>query len=95
LPAAKRDVANIIHYISDTLDAPRTALNFLEAVENAENEIKNNPYAFHRYQGTGKLKNEYRVKHVKNYSVFYTISGRLVTIRRVLYSKMNIAAILR
>ena len=96
LPIAKKDMDDIIYYISNNLKnssaAKQLAKNFIEGA----NKIIDFPYGFSVYQKFGSLKNEYRSIKIKKFLMFYTIdeNKKIITIVRVLYQKMNINSIL-
>ncbi|MFZ5598240.1 MAG: type II toxin-antitoxin system RelE/ParE family toxin, partial [Bacillota bacterium] len=49
------------------------------------------PYSCRVYQPVKPLEHEYRILHVKNYAVFYTVKEqeKLVEIFRVIYTKRD------
>ena len=69
LPVAKSDIENIILYISEKLSSPKTALNLLDAFEQAANALKVFPYAHEIYKFSKPLLKEYRYVAVKNYII--------------------------
>ena len=96
LPVAKSDIENIVLYISKKLSSPKTALNLLDAFEQAANALKVFPYAHEVYKFSKPLSKEYRYVTVKNYIIFYTVfeDKKVVEIRRVLYGKMDFSKII-
>ncbi|MCL2747368.1 MAG: type II toxin-antitoxin system RelE/ParE family toxin [Oscillospiraceae bacterium] len=73
LPVAKRDINEIILYISDTLDAPQAALELLDALETGIDHLKEFPYMCRLYDIGLSLEFEYRALPVKNYLVYYVV----------------------
>ena len=70
LPSAKRDLNNIIYYISDHLKATKAAMDLLDALEAAILGLKQFPYSYRVYQPIKSLEDEYRLLPVKNYAVY-------------------------
>ena len=97
LPLAKKDIDEIIWYISNKLKnqtaAKKLAQDFIVGINN----ILDFPYGASVYQTNEKLKNEYRSIKIKNFLMFYIINEqeKIITITRVLYKKMNINEILQ
>ena len=94
LPLALDDLKDIVKYIAHKLEAPRAAEKLIAKVDREVKKISDNPFRCHVYAPLEKLKYEYRVLNIDNYSLFYVIEKEKVEIHRVLYSKMNITQIL-
>ena len=96
LPVAKKDMDNIIYYISNNLKNRTAARNMANSFIKGANSILKFPYGSSVYKLTKKLEHEYRSVKIKNFLMFYTINEKekLVTIVRVLYQKMDINNIL-
>ncbi len=96
LPIAKKDIDDIIYYISHNLKNITASKKLRDLFMNSLDYIIEFPYGSAVYQLGSKLKNEYRSYKVKNFLMFYTINEqeKIITIVRVLYEKMNINAIL-
>ncbi len=96
LPIAKKDVDNIIYYISNNLKNITAARKLRDLFVDSIDKILEFPYDNPIYQQVNFLKNEYRSFKVKNFLMFYTINeqDRIITIVRVLYRKMDISKIL-
>ena len=97
LPVADQDLAEIFTYIAVDLTAPQAATNLLEKMDQAIESLKTFPYAHAVYQPT-KLQPqimpfEFRSLIVNSYLIFYYITGNIVTIARVIYSKQDIQGI--
>ena len=91
LPTARRDMIDIVQYISQELKNPIAAERLaVEMVEAAE-KILIFPYAAPVYLPIRSLKHEYRKILVQNYLIFYWIdeSKKLVTVARILYARRN------
>jgi len=95
LPLALDDLKNIFRYISYELEAPRAAENLLVKIDKEILKIMENPFRCHIYYPLEKLKYDYRVLHINNYSLFYVIEKEKVVIHRVIYSKRDISEILK
>ena len=94
LPLALSDLEEIFRYICTTLEAPAAANNLRSEIDNAVQNLCLFPYAHGVYRTEKALKNEYRKVTVKNFSVFYTVTGDIVEIHRVIYSKRNMDMLL-
>ena len=94
LPLALDDLKGIIRYISNELEAPKAAENLLIKIDKEVKKIEDNPFRCHLYLPIEKLKHEYRILNVNNYSLFYVIGKEKIEIHRVIFSKRNIQQIL-
>jgi addiction module RelE/StbE family toxin len=94
LPLALDDLKEIVEYITNELEAPRAAENFILKVNKEVPKLANNPFRCHVYFSPIKLNYEYRVLHIDNYSLFYVVENNKVEIHRVIYSKRDIPRIL-
>ena len=94
LPLALDDLKSIIKYISDELESPRAADKLIQNIDKGVLKIADNPFWCHVYVPFAKLKYEYRVLNIDNYSLFYTVESGKIEIHRVLYSKRDIMRIL-
>ncbi len=96
LPIAKKDIDDIIYYISHQLKNIPASKKLRDLFMKSIDNIAEFPYGCSVYKSIGKLKNEYRSYRVKNFLMFYTINKdeNLITIVRVLYKKMDINNIL-
>lgn len=95
LPAARKDLADIFNYIADNLEAPKAAMDLLDAFDNVIGGLEDFPYAYRVYNPLEPLETEYRLIPIKNYAVFYTVDERKkrVEIQRIVYAKMDITKI--
>ena len=96
LPIAKKDIENIIYYISNNLKNKTAAINLSNNFIKAVNNIVEFPYGSPEYKIFTKLKYVYRKIKIKNFLMFYTINeeNKTIIVVRILYSKMNINNIL-
>lgn len=92
LPIAKKDIDNIIYYISKTLKNPSAARDLANDFIKGANSILEFPYGLPIYKTVKRLENEYRSVRIKNFLMFYTINDQqnMIIIVRVLYKKMDI-----
>ena len=94
LPVARKDMLEIVRYISRELQNPdaadRLAVELIDAVEGVL------PYATPTYQPIRPLKHEYRKILVQNYLMFYWVDEekKLVTVARVVYAKRDYGRLL-
>ena len=96
LSIAKKDIDDIIYYISNNLKNKTTARNLANNFVKGANSILEFPYGSSVYKTSKKLEQEYRSFKIKNFLMFYTINEKkkVITIMRVLYQKMDINNIL-
>ena len=96
LPIAKKDMDDIIYYISNNLKNSSAARNLAKNFINGANSILEFPYGLSVYKPFGKLKYDYRCVKINNFLMFYTINEKekIITIVRILYKKMDINSIL-
>ncbi len=88
---AKSDIGEIVTYTSETLKAPKAALDLVSALEKSIKTLEKFPYAHQVYITNKMLENEYRFIPVKNYLVFYTVKEdkKKVIISRIFYGSMD------
>lgn len=96
LPIAKKDIDEIISYVSNNLKNKTAARKLANRFIKCSNDILQFPYGISTYNPLKHLNNEYRCLKVNNFLMFYTINEKenIITIVRVLYSKMDINNIL-
>lgn len=96
LPLAKKDIDDIIYYISHNLKNITASKKLRDLFMQSLDNIIEFPYGSSIYQSVGTLKYEYRSYRVKNCLMFYMVNEKqkLITIVRVLYQKMDINNIL-
>ncbi len=95
LPLARRDLTEIIVYISDHLKSPKAAMDLLNSFDESISKLEQFPYMFRVYQPIKELENEYRLLPVNNYAVFYVVKENIVEIHRIVYAKMDLAKIIK
>ncbi|MBR2828379.1 MAG: type II toxin-antitoxin system RelE/ParE family toxin [Bacilli bacterium] len=92
LPTAKKDMDDIIYYISNIIKNKTAAHKLANDFINGANSILEFPYASPIYKTTKRLRQDFRIFKIKNFLMFYTINekDKEVTIVRVLYQKMDV-----
>ena len=70
------------------------AERLLSKIEKEVRKIRDNPYRCHLYISPEKMRYEYRVLHIDNYSLFYVVEGKSVEIHRVIYARRDFLKIL-
>ena len=95
LPLAHRDMQKTVEYISIELSNPDAALDWLDALEESLDMLKDFPYAHPLHTLPYTLPSETRFYPVKKYLVFYVViePERIVEIRRVIYARMDIKGV--
>ena len=96
LPVARKDMIEIVRYISRELQNPDAADRLAVELVNAAESVLTFPYAAPAYQPIRSLKHEYRKILVQNYLMFYWVDEeeRLVTVARVVYAKRDYGRLL-
>ncbi|MEN8907606.1 MAG: type II toxin-antitoxin system RelE/ParE family toxin [Clostridiales bacterium] len=88
---AKKDLMEIIEYITNKLNVPKIALDLLESFEESILRLEQFPFSCKVYKSKMKdFESEYRLLPVKNYVVFYVVKEKFIEIHRILYSKMDL-----
>ena len=96
LPIAKKDMADIVQYISHELHSPAAAAVLADNMIEAAERLAEFPYINAIHQTLMPLKHEYRKQIVKNYILFYWIEEerKRVTIARVIYARRDFEKLL-
>ena len=96
LPVARKDMMEIVRYISQELQNPGAANHLAAELVEAAERVLTFPYAAPAYLPIRPLKYEYRKILVQNYLIFYRIEEekKLVTVSRVIYAKRNYGRLL-
>ena len=89
LPVARRDMIEIVRYISQELQNPTAADQLAMELIEAGDSIPKFPYANPAFIPIRPLKHEYRKLLVQNYFMFYWVDEvkKLVTVARVVYAR--------
>lgn len=96
LPIAKKDIDDIIYYISHNLKNITASKKLRDLFLSSLDNIIKFPYGCSVCQLDGNLKHEYRSYRVKNFFMFYIVDEKQksIIIVRVLYQKLDINTIL-
>lgn len=91
LPVARRDMIEIVRYISQELQNPTAADQLAMELIEAGDSIPKFPYANPAFIPIRPLKHEYRKLLVQNYFMFYWVDEvkKLVTVARVVYARRD------
>ena len=96
LPVARKDMLEIVRYISRELQNPDAANHLAVELVNAAESVLVFPYAKPAYQPIRPLKNEYRKIPVQNFLMLYWVDEekKLVTVARIVYAKRDYGRLL-
>jgi toxin ParE1/3/4 len=95
LPLARKDLTDIVAYITGHLKAPKAAIDLLDALDKSISRLEQYPYSCKVYQPVKTLKEEYRLLPVKNYAVFYVVKEQIVEIHRIVYARVDLTRIFK
>ena len=93
---AEEDLRDIVRYISSQLDAPITAMNMLETIENALAKLSEMPERCPKVRDERLAAIGYRRLEIKNYTAFFTVNkkDKVVDVERILYARREWANLL-
>lgn len=91
LPMFEEDLNEIVDYICLVLKNPVAAENMVDAVEKAIYERLSCAEAFEPYHSAKERRYPYYRISVKNYTIYYVVIGDIMEVRRILYSRRDIA----
>lgn len=92
IPAAREDLEDIIRYLN-TL-APEAALRYYDLLTDEIASLATMPERCPRPRDLALAAKGYRYLIVKNYLVFYVVTGDTVQIRRILYARRDLRGLL-
>ena len=92
-PTAKQDLLDIIDYLN-TLSPDAALLRYYDLLTEEIASLSRMPERCPRPKDLALAAKGYRYLIVKDYLVFYVVSGRTVQIRRILYGRRNYQALL-
>ena len=95
LPIAQKDLQDIVLYILKNLKSPKTAMDFINTLDEYILRLKQYPYSCTLYHPKESLKSEYRFLPVKNYLIFYVVTENTVEIQRIVYVKMDLEKLIK
>ena len=93
LPAAERDLLEILQYIAR--DRPAAARTLVDRFDGAIDRLRRFPRSAPHPKDDRLRRLGYRVLVVEDYLVFYVLSGRTVQIRRVIHGARRYEFLLR
>lgn len=95
LPLFKEDLLEVVDYIANTLKNPDAAHRLVDDIELAIVKRLEMPLAFAPYRSAKIRQHPYYRINVHNFSVFYVVIDDTMEVRRLLYAKRNIDALLK
>ncbi len=84
-PSAKRDLLDIVDYINEL--SPAAALKVYDEIVEKIGSLSQMPMQCPQVKNPLLKAKGYRVLVVRNYLVFFIVSGKSVEIRRILYGR--------
>lgn len=95
LPLFKEDLLEVVDYISNTLQNPDAAHRLVDDIELAIVMRLEMPLAFTPYQSAKIRQHPYYRINVRNFFVLYVVINDTREVRKLLYAKRNIDAVLK
>jgi plasmid stabilization system protein ParE len=94
--AAKEDIRDLLHYLSNKLNSPQSAMELLDRIEKALESLKENPARFPLVRDERLTALGFHWLNVASYTLFFIIDekARRIDVARVLYAKRDWARIL-
>ncbi len=89
LPLFYKDLIKITKYIKESLKNPIAANSLIAEIEKAIIERAYSSTDYEEYYSNRRRKDTYYRIYIRNYTVFYTVKGNIMNIRRILYSRRN------
>ena len=92
-PEAKRDVADILDYLSNSLFSPPAVRNFNNALEACYDRLREHPFLYAICEETSLAAKGFRLAPVMRYLVFYTVDeeNKHIRIHRILHGSRDYA----
>ena len=94
LPLFEQDLADVRNYIAVELSNPAAAMRLINDTEAAIQKRLKNPLGYTPYHSVRDRKQPYYRINIRNYSVFYVVIDNVMEVRRFLYAKRNLSAII-
>lgn len=93
---AEADILDVFKYIASQLNSPVSALNMVDAIEEALNSLEEMPYRYPPVSDERLAAMGYRKLTLKNYIIFFTVDeeSKVVDIERILYARRDWLSIL-
>lgn len=95
LPTFEEDLNEIVDYISISLNNPPAAYKLVDDLESAILKRAKAPLMLSPYQSLKERKHSYYRINVRNFSIFYIVYDNTIEVRRVIYSKRDVAKLLK
>ena len=89
LPLFVDDLNEITDYIANILKNPTAANALIDNVEEAINKRLPFCESFPKFPSIKERDHPYYFITVKNYIIFYVVTGNVMEVRRIVYSKRN------
>ncbi len=90
----EEDMQEAVDYIAKVLHNPTAAKRLIDDTEQAILERLKTPESFQPYASRKKRDHTYYRINIRNFSVFYVVIGDVMEVRRFVYSKRDIDAII-
>ena len=86
-----RDIRSIINYITNDIDAPFAAADFLDDIEKIISSLSHMPYRYNLVDDTYLQNKKFRKCIIKNFIIFYNVheESKTVMIHRILHTRQN------
>ena len=94
LPLFELDMAQARDYILYKLNNPSAAIRLVKDTDAAIRKRLDNPLGYEPYHSSKDHRHPYYCIHVRNFIVFYVVTGKVMEVRRFLYGRRNLAEII-
>lgn len=94
LPKYAEDLDEIVDYIAYKLRNVTAAKDLVDEIEKAILKRLNNPESFEPYRSSKDRKDTYYRIRVKNFTIFYVVIEDVMEVRRIVYSRRDLAKFL-
>jgi toxin ParE1/3/4 len=94
LPLFEEDLNKIVDYIAYTLKNVTAANNLVDEVEKAIYNCLSVPESFEPYRSAKEREHPYYRIKVKNFTIFYVVIEDVMEVRRIVYSRRDLAKFL-
>ena len=90
---AEEDLAKIITYIAESLNAPKAASDFADKVYDCYDRLEENPYIYEECRDAHLKKEGYRRAVISNYVMLYRIdeNNKHIVVYRFFYGSQDYA----
>lgn len=94
LPLFEQDLNEIVDYITVDLQNPAAAHKLVNKVEKAIIKRLDNPLMYAPYSSSKTRQYQYYRIDVDSYAIFYVVIDDVMEVRRILYSRRDIAELI-